>query len=60
MTNKHKILLFSSLAAVFAASTAPIVADKSSQPVYVIMPLIFMGLCLFAAGYYVGLSQGDK
>jgi hypothetical protein len=60
MNNTRKTVLFAALAAIVAGSTAPLDADQSISHVFLVLPLILMGLLLFAAGYYAGLARSKK
>ncbi len=60
MDNKRKAALFAALAAICAASTAPLAADQSITHVFLILPLVLMGILLFIAGYYAGLARNPK
>ena len=60
MDNKHKVALFAALAAVCAAITAPLAADQSITHIFLILPLVLMGIFLFVAGYYAGLARNQK
>ncbi len=60
MDNRQKVVLFSSAAVILAASTAVIAANQSGRLGFVIVPLVLMGFCLFAAGYYAGVDRGRR
>jgi hypothetical protein len=57
MDNKQKSIILTILACVSAASTAPIAATPSIKAIFIVLPLILMGILLFFAGYYAGLSK---
>ena len=57
MGTKRKATIFAALAGVFAASTAPIAALPTVTHVFIVLPLVLMGIFLFFAGYYAGLSR---
>ena len=57
MDNKRKATLFAALAAVCAASTAPLAANPSINHIFLVLPLVVMGVLLFVAGYYSGLAS---
>ena len=58
--NKRKATVFSVLAAVSAATTAVIAANPSVRPIFIILPLVIMGIFLFLAGYCAGLAKNEK
>jgi hypothetical protein len=60
MDNKHKAALFGALAAIAAASTAPLAADQSIQHIFWVLPLVLMGILLFVAGYYAGQARNKQ
>lgn len=60
MDNKSKATLFAVLAAITAASTAPLAANQSISHVLLVLPLVVMGILLFVAGYYAGLAHKTK
>ncbi len=60
MDNKRKVALFTALAAVCAATTAPLAAYQSIVHIFLILPLVLMGIFLFVAGYYAGLARNPK
>jgi len=60
MDNKRRATLFAALAAVCAASTTPLAADQSVTHVFLVLPLVLMGIFLFVAGYYAGLARNQK
>ena len=60
MDNTRKATLFAALAAIAAASTAPLAADQSISHVFLVLPLVLMGILLFVAGYYSGLARNKK
>ena len=60
MTNTRKTTLFGALAAVVAAGTAPLAADNSISHIFLVLPLVVMGILLFVSGYYAGLAHHTK
>ena len=60
MDNKRKAALFAALAAVCAASTAPLAANPTITHAFLILPLILMGILLFIAGFYAGRSRYER
>jgi len=60
MDNTRKATLFAALAAICAASSAPLAADQSIAHVFIVLPLVLMGILLFVAGYYAGLARNTK
>ena len=60
MDNRRKATLFAVLAVVAAASTAPLAADQSIKHVFLVLPLVLMGILLLVAGYYAGLARNQK
>ena len=60
MDNRRKAVLFAVLAAVVAASTAPLAANQTIQHVFLILPLVLMGVLLLIAGYYAGQARSIK
>jgi len=61
MDYKRKVVVFSVLASISAATSAPIAATPSVRPIFIVLPLILMGIFLFFAGYYAGLNRkGNK
>ena len=57
MTDRNKTTLFAVLAAICAASEAPIAATKDIRPIFIIMPLFAMGVLLLMCGYFAGRSR---
>jgi VIT1/CCC1 family predicted Fe2+/Mn2+ transporter len=57
MDNRRKATLFAVLAAIAAASTVPVAANQSISHVFLVLPLVLMGILLFVAGYYSGLAR---
>jgi len=57
MDNKRKATLFAVLACVCAAGTAPLAANQSISHIFLVLPLVLMGILLFVAGYYSGLAH---
>ena len=53
-------LSFAALAALSAASTASVAADATGRPIFIVLPLLVMGVCLLFAGYYAGLSRATR
>ena len=60
MDNKRKAVLFAALAAICAASTAPLAANQSINHIFLVLPLVLMGVLLFVAGYYSGLTRNQR
>ena len=60
MDNKRKSILFIALGGVAAGSVAPIAAHQPVLPIFLIVPLILMGIFLLLAGYYAGLARGGR
>lgn len=60
MDDKRKVVVFSVLASISAATTAPIAATPSIKPLFIVLPLVLMGIFLFFAGYYAGLSRSKS
>lgn len=60
MDNKRKAALFAALAAICAASTAPLAAQQSIAHIFLVLPLVLMGILLFVAGYYAGLARTQQ
>lgn len=60
MDNKRKAVLFAALAAICAASTAPLAANQSINHIFLVLPLVLMGILLFVAGYYSGLTRNQR
>lgn len=60
MDNKHKATIFAVLAAICAASTAPLAANQTINHGLLVLPLVLMGILLFVAGYYSGLARNKK
>ena len=54
MTNRQKVIFYSILAVVFAASSAISAANESASHAIIVLPLVVMGIFLFFAGYYSG------
>jgi hypothetical protein len=59
MNNKRKAALFAVLAVLCAASAAQLATNKSITPVFLILPLVVMGILLFVAGYYAGQARNE-
>jgi urea transporter len=60
MDNNRKAALFAALAAICAASTAPLAADQSINHGFLVLPLVLMGILLFVAGYYSGQARSKR
>jgi hypothetical protein len=60
MENRRKAALFAVLAALCAASTAPLAANQTINHGFLVLPLVLMGLLLFVAGYYAGRTRNMK
>jgi hypothetical protein len=60
MDNKRKAALFAALAAICAASTAPLAVNQTIAHVFLVLPLVLMGILLMVAGYYAGLARNKK
>jgi hypothetical protein len=60
MDNRRKAALFAALAAIAAASTAPLAVDQTISHAFLILPLVVMGILLYVAGYYSGLARIEK
>jgi len=60
MDNRRKATLFAVLAAICAASTAPLAANQTIPHLVLILPLVLMGVCLLVAGYYAGLARRER
>lgn len=60
MENKQKVVIFAVLAAISAATTAIIVSHPSVRPISIIIPMIFMAVFLFFAGYFAGLDRKER
>ena len=45
------------LAAVLAASEAPLAADPSTGHLFLVVPLVLMGVAVLLAGYYAGQAR---
>lgn len=59
MNNKRKSTVFAAIAAVVAASDAPIAANQSNPHLYVVLPMVAVAVLLFVSGYYAGLSRSE-
>ncbi len=57
MDNRRKAAAYSGLAVVMATSSAIFAANPSIPHILIVMPLVVMGVLLFAAGYFVGLTR---
>jgi hypothetical protein len=57
MNNRRNATFYAVLAVICAASTAVTASDKMITPLLIVLPLVVMGVFLFAAGYYAGLSK---
>jgi hypothetical protein len=60
MENRRKAAFFAALAALCAASTAPLAANQTINHGFLVLPLVLMGLLLFVAGYYAGRTRNMK
>ncbi|MCL4366701.1 hypothetical protein M1563_00835 [Patescibacteria group bacterium] len=60
MDNKRKSIILTVLASVSAASTAPLAATPQVRPLFIVLPLVLMGILLFFAGYYAGLNKLNR
>ena len=60
MDNRGKAALFAALAAICAASIAPLATNQSINHGLLVLPLVLMGILLFVAGYYVGLARNER
>lgn len=58
--NKRKATVFSILAVVSAATTAIMINNLPTRPIFIVLPLVMMGIFLFFAGYYAGLAKNEK
>ena len=59
MDTQRNAALFAILATLLAVSAASLAATKVMPQGVVMVVLVVMGLCLFAAGYYAGLSRSQ-
>jgi len=57
MTNLQRVIFYSILASVFAVSAAITAANPSVSHIFIVLPLVLMGLFLFIAGYYSGRTK---
>jgi len=57
MDNRNKAILFAVLAAFMAASSAVFAANTSIPHIFIVAPLVVMGVLLFVAGYFSGLTR---
>ena len=58
--NKRKSVIYTALAGIFAASSAPIAATPGISPIFIVLPLVAMGIFLFFAGYYAGKAKNEQ
>ncbi len=54
MDNKRKAILFFIAAGILAGSVAPIAANQSIRHIFIVLPLVLMGVLLLFGGYYAG------
>ncbi len=57
MDYKQKAVLTAVLAALVAATTAPIAASHPNRPGVLVIPLVLVAILLCFAGYFAGLSR---
>jgi len=57
MDNRNKAALFAVLATLMAASSAVFAANTSIPHIFIVAPLVVMGILLFIAGYFAGLAH---
>ena len=60
MDNRQKTIIYTTLAAIFSAITAIFAAQQSIGHIFIVLPLVLMGICLFFAGYYAGQGQHKR
>jgi len=60
MTNHQKVIFYAILALLFAVSGAVTSANSAISHIFIVLPLVVMGLFLFIAGYYSGRSKGKQ
>lgn len=60
MNYKQRVTIFSMLAIVAAATSAITAANPTIRPIFIVLPLVLMGIFLFFAGYFAGLSKVNK
>ncbi len=58
--NKRKSVIFEVLAGISAATSSPIAAIPGIRPIFIVLPLVAMGIFLFFAGYYAGKAENKQ